>query len=63
MPDRALEAVGGLVDGVVEPLLAVGDGLDEGGEVGEAGGFRCQREHRAEPPEAVLAAVPGLAAV
>ena len=29
--DRALEAVLGLVDGVAEPLLAVGDGLADAG--------------------------------
>ena len=34
MPDRALAAVLGLEDGVVEPLLAVGDDL---GEVGVGG--------------------------
>ena len=54
--DGPLEAVPGLEDGVVGPLLAGGDDLDEGGVRGAP----------AEPPdlpEVDLAAVPGLAAV
>ena len=44
MSDRALEAVLGLEDGAVEPLLA------EVGEVGEVGGAGPTRDSRREPP-------------